>query len=67
MHTYGLQLHKLKAGGKSKVILFQIMKAHRRSRDIAPPVLNLSSKWRSVVKFTPWLIQPSIPREKVTG
>jgi len=32
------------------------MKAYVNSKSIAPLILNLSTRWRWVVKFTPWLL-----------
>ena len=42
-----------------KVVPVHAMKAYVDSRGISPLILNLSTRWKWVVKFTPWLIYPS--------
>jgi hypothetical protein len=37
---------------------FHAVKAYRGSRVIAPLILNLGNKWKSVVNFTPWSLYP---------
>jgi hypothetical protein len=39
-----------------RVVPVHAMKIYRRSRGIAPGILNLASKWRWVVKFTTWTL-----------
>ena len=52
------RLHKYALGGvkevKCKVVPVRAIKACRGSRGIAPLILKLGTRWRSVVKFTPW-------------
>jgi hypothetical protein len=43
-------------GRKSKVFPVRAIEAYRRSRGIAPLILNLNTRWRSVVNFTPRLL-----------
>jgi len=45
---------------KAKNISFHALKAYRGSRDIAPPIFTLGSKWRSVVKFTSRSLSPRL-------
>jgi len=35
------------------------MKAYRRSKCMAPPILNVSSRWKCVANVTPWPLYPS--------
>jgi hypothetical protein len=44
-----------------KIVPVHAMKAYRRSRGIAALILNLSTRWKIVVDFTPW---PLYPRER---
>jgi hypothetical protein len=49
-------------GEKGKVFRVHVMKASRGSRGIALLVLNLGTRWTSVVNFTP----PSLyPRKRI--
>jgi hypothetical protein len=43
---------------KDKGFRVYALKAYRRSRGIAPLILNLDARWREVVKFTPWPFYP---------
>jgi hypothetical protein len=49
--TWQFHLHIINK--KGKVVLLHSMKAYRRSRGIAPLILNLGAIWRRVVNFTP--------------
>jgi hypothetical protein len=46
---------------KGKVFAVQIMNAYRGSTGIAPLILNLGTRWKWVVNFTP---QPFYPKER---
>jgi hypothetical protein len=47
-----------------KVIPGHATKAYRNSRSIAPPILNLDTRWRWVASFTPRKLHP---RKIITG
>jgi hypothetical protein len=49
---------------KGKVIPVHAMKAYRRSRGIAPRILNLGTRWTSVLSFRP---QSLYSRERTYG
>jgi hypothetical protein len=48
-----LQLVNVSTNKRLKVKI-SAMKAYRRNGGIAPLILNLGSRWRSVVSFTAW-------------
>jgi len=39
-----------------RVVLVHAVKARRKSGGITPPILNLGTRWRSVVNFIPFLL-----------
>jgi hypothetical protein len=41
-----------------RVVLVRAVKACRKSGGITPPILNLGTRWRWVVSFIPFLLQP---------
>jgi hypothetical protein len=47
---------------KRNVFLVHALMAYKGSRGIAPPVLNLGTRWTCVINFTP---RPYYPREKI--
>jgi len=47
-----------KYNNKGKVVPVHAMKIYRRSRGIAPLILNLGTRLRWVVNFTPQPLQP---------
>jgi hypothetical protein len=54
-YLYGIFQLEVKEG---KIVPVRVMKAYQRSRGIAPLILNLSSRWKIVVDFTPWQFYP---------
>ena len=51
--------HRLKE--KAKFFPAHAMKAYGVSRSITPLILNLSTRWRQLVRFTPRRLEPPAP------
>jgi hypothetical protein len=63
-HQNPLFLHRVTLKGDSKVAPVHAMKAFTRSGGIAPPILNLGTRWSPVINFMP---RPLHPRERTPG
>jgi hypothetical protein len=54
---------------RSEVVLVHAIKACRGNRSIGPLILNLSTRWKLVVKFMPWplYLQAKNPKYSLNG
>jgi len=64
MSDYSFHKNELLLLTREGKVPVHTMKAYRDSGGIAPPFLNLGSRWRKVISFTS---PPLYPQEKTSG